>query len=406
MNEMTDHSARRIVEALRSGIASREVGRYFSSARPALLRTLENTLDSTVSERESSGMIVLGKYGEGKTHLLNTVISMADERNMAVSLVTLSKETPIDKLQTLYPKILGNTYLPGRAQPGFSHVLDGITAGSPVASAMYEYALTALETDKLYYLLKACLGTNDEDERFLLRADLDGDFISSAALKKIFKRIYKETVRFNKPFSRARHTWDYIAFISRLFKELGYGGWALLFDETELIGRTGKNTRLKAYANIADFLKPDRFDSVFTMFAFNSVYIPEVIEAKDEFKNLDEAELSPETKTKIAGVLGRISDAPQLVPLGRDEIADILKHIVELHARAYGWKPEVDIERVLLITEKRGHLLRTRIRTAIELLDQLYQYGAAGDIRVGELGSQSFEEEREYAPGSGEPDFV
>ena len=44
-------------------------------------------------------------------------------------------------------------------------------------------------------------------------------------------------------------------------------------------------------------------------------------------------------------------------------------------------------------TEGAGYLLRTRIRAAIELLDQLYQYGEAGSIRITELGKETFEEE-------------
>lgn len=40
-----------------------------------------------------------------------------------------------------------------------------------------------------------------------------------------------------------------------------------------------------------------------------------------------------------------------------------------------------------------GFMLRTRIRAAIELLDQLYQYGEAGKIRITELGQESFEED-------------
>ena len=40
-----------------------------------------------------------------------------------------------------------------------------------------------------------------------------------------------------------------------------------------------------------------------------------------------------------------------------------------------------------------GYLLRIRIRAAIELLDQLYQYGKVGKISVTELGKEQFEED-------------
>lgn len=44
-------------------------------------------------------------------------------------------------------------------------------------------------------------------------------------------------------------------------------------------------------------------------------------------------------------------------------------------------------------TEAGGYLLRTKLRGAIELLDQLYQYGEVGNIRIGRLDDESLEEE-------------
>jgi hypothetical protein len=350
-------------------------------------------LEQAAETRGSSGMIISGKYGEGKTHLLNTVISMAGEKNMAVSLVTLSKETPMNKFHLLYQKIVQATYLPGRAQPGFASVLSDLTAGRATAASLSEYALTALETDKLYYLLKSYLGSGDEEEKFLLLSDMEGDFITNATLKAVFKRIHNETAAFRVPFVKTQHSLDYLRFLSRLFLETGCRGWVILFDETELIGRMGKKARLNAYANMARFLNPVRLEAVCSIFAFNSSYIPDVIEAKHEFANLDEAGLLPETHEAVAGVLNGILAAPQLAPLGQGEILDILRQILEFHGAAYEWTPAITAEELLAACEKRGYLLRTKIRAAIELLDQLYQYGEVRNIHVNELGRLTFEED-------------
>lgn len=43
---MTDFNARHIIEALRSGIPSRAVGAYFSEARPAMLRKLNDRMEA------------------------------------------------------------------------------------------------------------------------------------------------------------------------------------------------------------------------------------------------------------------------------------------------------------------------------------------------------------------------
>lgn len=181
---MYDIEARHIIEALRSGIPSRAVGQYFSEAHPKIMKEISDRLDAVCEQGKSGGMIISGKYGEGKTHLLNTVFNLAHSNNMVVSYLSLSKETPMDKLYLVYQKLIQNTYLPKRRQPGFMHELEKISANSPVANEMLLYGAKQLETDKLYYLFRSYLNTEDSDEKFLLQADLEGDFISNAPLKK------------------------------------------------------------------------------------------------------------------------------------------------------------------------------------------------------------------------------
>ena len=77
-------------------------------------------------------------------------------------------------LYLVYQKLIQNTYLPQREQPGFLSELDKISAKSPTANEMLLYAAKQLETDKLYYLFRSYLNTEDADEKFLLQADLEG----------------------------------------------------------------------------------------------------------------------------------------------------------------------------------------------------------------------------------------
>ena len=146
-----------------------------------------------------------------------------------------------------------------RIQPGFMQELEKISAGSPLASEMLLYAAKHLETDKLYYLFRSYLNTEDSDEKFLLQADLEGDFIANAPLKKIYRRIFSQPVKYNTNFTKTRHCSDYFAFMSHLFTQMGYQGWVILIDETELMGRLGKKARLNACRNMAHFLLPERY---------------------------------------------------------------------------------------------------------------------------------------------------
>lgn len=389
---MYDFEARHIIEALRSGIPSRAVGQYFSEARPKIMKEVSDRLDQVRDHGKSCGMIISGKYGEGKTHLLNTVFNLAHSNQMVVSYLSLSKETPMDKLYLVYQKIIQNTYLPMRRQPGFMQELEKISAGSPLASEMLLYAAKQLETDKLYYLFRSYLNTEDSDEKFLLQADLEGDFIANAPLKKIYRRIFNQPVKYNTNFTKTRHCSDYFSFMSHLFTQMGYQGWVILIDETELMGRLGKKARLNAYRNMANFLLPELcFESTFTMFALSASYSEDVIEGKHEYENL--ASIYPERQEPARTVLNLLSAAPQLLPLTKNEMNEILCKIQDFHGRAYEWTPDLSVDSLTEATLYGGYLLRTKIRAAIEFLDQLYQYGQAGKTSVNELGKETFDED-------------
>lgn len=389
---MYDMEARHIIEALRSGIPSRAVGQYFSEARPRVMKEISDRLDRVCEQGKSNGMIISGKYGEGKTHLLNTVFNLAHSNNMVVSYLSLSKETPMDKLYLVYQKLIQNTYLPKRQQPGFMHELEKISANSPVANEMLLYAAKQLETDKLYYLFRSYLNTEDSDEKFLLQADLEGDFIANAPLKKIYRRIFNQPVKYNINFTKTKHCSDYFAFMSHLFTQMGYHGWAILIDETELMGRLGKKARLNAYRNMAHFLLPaERLEAVFGIFALSASYVEDVIEAKHEYENL--AEIYPEEQEPARTVLDLLAKAPQLLPLTKEEIQEILCRIQDFHGKAYEWTPNLSVDSLAAATQSGGYLLRTKIRAAIEFLDQLYQYGKAGKTTINELGEETFEED-------------
>ena len=389
---MFDFEARHVIEALRSGIPSRAVGQYFSEARPGIMKEISGHLDETCETGKSKGMIIAGKYGEGKTHLLNTVFSMAHSNNMVVSYLSLSKETPFDKLYLVYQKLVNNTFLPKRVQPGFTQILEKMTPGSPAANELLLYAAKHLETDKLYYLLRAYLNTEDLDEKFMLQADLEGDFIANVLLKQIYRLIYNERVKYNVNFSKTKHCGDYFSFLSRLFRLMGYNGWVILIDETELIGRLSKKARLNAYRNMAQFLLPDeRLEGIYTLFALGASYTEDVIETKHDYENLEE--IYPEQQEPIRTVLNLITRAQQLAPLTDSEIREVLKKIQVFHGRAYDWNPNMSMGTILAATQSGGYLLRTKRRAAIELLDQLYQYGEAGNTRINELGQETFEED-------------
>ena len=285
---MSSFEARKIIEALRSGIPSRTVGRYFSGTRTRIIAMIAEGIHDA-EEGKSNGRIITGKYGEGKTHMLNNVFAMAHHENMAVSVVTISKESPVDKPHVLYSKLMANTWLPGREQPGFMYEFEQKMKDSRIASDLILYASTELQCNKLAYVLKNFVKEEDADELNKLQSDLLGNFMANPDLKKRYRALYHEAAKFNENFAKTKHINDYFRFMSYLFRCLGYNGWVILFDEAELIGRLTRKPRLKAYENMNLFLNPnERLINTFSLFAFTASYAEEVIESKHDFENMEE----------------------------------------------------------------------------------------------------------------------
>ncbi len=70
---------------------------------------------------------------------------------------------------------------------------------------------------------------------------MEGDFIENAPLKKTYRRIFSQPVKCNVNFTKTKHCRDYFFFMSHLFTQMGYHGWVILVDETEL-KEAGKTT--------------------------------------------------------------------------------------------------------------------------------------------------------------------
>ena len=379
-----DFESRKVIEALRSGIPSRTIGGYFGAARSELIAEMSEWLDS----KGGNGKILTGNYGEGKTHLLNTVFNIAQRKNMAVSIVSISRETPLNNLNLLYQKIVQNTYLPYREQPGFTHLIDQLN--SEAMSELLLFAGKSLQTDKLYYLLKTYSNTDNYDIRFLLMADICGDFITNPLLKKHYKEIFDEKITFSANFAKSRHVWDYFQFVHKLFEVSGVKGWLILFDEAEQVGRLGRRARFNAYINMDKFLN-NSSGKTLSLFTMTSNYATEIIDGKDERAYLSGIE-GLDTNA-IERSLCAIESAPELAPLDREEFTTILSKIIEFYSRAYDFNPKLEVSQLFEQSWSRGHLLRTKIRAAIECLDQLYQYGDTGTITITALEQDTYLEE-------------
>jgi len=391
-----EFEARHLIEALRSGVPSRSVGKYFSDSRPEIIKKINDEIENVRSTGESKGNVIVGKYGEGKTHLMNTVFSMASEKNMVVSIISLSKETPANNMQVLYKRILENTYLPGKKEPGIFSLFGGISSNSDVAQDVYLYALKQLQTDRLYYVLKALLSSSgiQDDDVDILDADIRGSFATATHIKMLYAKYCQEKASFNKQFVIKQHSIDYFCLLSHLFKAVGYDGWVILIDEAELIGRLARKSRENAYLNSYEFLFPRKaLQSVYSLFAFSTSFSDEIIANKNEFSSIALSDRPDDEKKKLNDVLETINNGEELRALSEEELLNSISVIVSLYNKAYDKNIAIDKDELLKLSDSAGYLLRTKIRAVIEALDQISQYGDIGAFNAKTIQGESLAEE-------------
>ena len=101
----------------------------------------------------------------------------------------------------------------------------------------------------------------------------------------------------------------------------------------------------------------------------------------------------PQGNASVRNTLNAILKAPQLPPLSRPEVHSVIETILDLYERAYDWKVPVTADEIEKNMDISGFLLRTKLRTCIEILDKLYQYGEYGKITTGGLQSSTYEED-------------
>jgi hypothetical protein len=75
-----------------------------------------------------------------------------------------------------------------------------------------------------------------------------------------------------------------------------------------------------------------------------------------------------------------LQEPVNLESLTTAEIRRMLAKVAELHARAYGWEPAVDLDKLLTVTKHAR--LRTKIRYTLEYLDLKYLYREEPEVRT------------------------
>ena len=379
--------ARRVVENLRSGIPSRVVAQHYPMGREAILGRIEADL-AAIEAGESSAVhlrFLRAPYGEGKSHALHAMWNVAARRQWLVSWAVISRETPFDKLPTVYRKLVENTYLPDAAQPGFRRLLEHLKPGGRPAEDVLEFARQHLHNKIATILENVFEGVTSEALDDLYR-DLAGDFMSVPDVKAVHRRNFGRAVRMNT-FRQQADTFDYMRLVDFLSQTQGHRGWLILLDEMELMAKLGSKARARAYANLVR-LRHGALPHTYVICAiadnfYNEVLLRESDRLPQWLRDRQETELADTAQEALKAIS---EDPLRLVPLASGDLLAVFDRLLEDHAQAYGWRPPVDgqglLARIRAIDPRADKPLRTLLRTAIYWLDIAWQYGREPTLQV------------------------
>ncbi len=140
-----------------------------------------------------------------------------------------------------------------------------------------------------------------------------------------------------------------------------------------------------------DYLFPSgTLENTFSVFAVSTSFMDEIMAGKNEYSAVAPGSRSDEEKEEIRTVLDAITRAEELRPLTEAELTESVRTITDIYRDAYGLRTDCAPYAITAMAMKSGFLLRTR--SAIEVLNQIYQYGEPGNAETKELAKEDLSE--------------
>ena len=349
--KMKERSA---IEALRAGVPNRAairlLGTNESDIRDQFLTRLQRCRAASPSQQPSQGLVVAGGFGSGKSHLLGYLQELALQERFVVSLVPISKETPLFDPGKLYVDAIRNAVVPNQNDDVMTAVVSQAAGRRDAWDHLEHWAsgagsgLAPLFAALLYLLPRQ--GTAPENVATIARF-FGGAKIGVAQVKRWLRDAGAAKLFDVKPIKEADLALQRLRFAPRLFAAAGYSGWCVLLDEVELIGRYSPIQRGRSYAELSRWLGLDEDAAMpgiiaicaisddFTDIVINNRRDDELIPQRLQAKGLDRV-----ARLALLGMQALHNDNQHflrqpdeaLLRRSRDQVA-------RLYGDAYGWTP-------------------------------------------------------------------
>lgn len=347
----------RAVESLRIGVPNNKAVALLGCSQPRITKRFEAALDrvskNSAAVSTTSGMLVKGGFGSGKSHTLSFLADLAAQRGFVVSRVSINKETPLSDPDKLFRALADSAVLPDRSGAGLFEAGQKLNSDGEQFRKLEQWANETRGLDARFWLSLRLfrLGRRRFEMRDQLLRFWCGDPLSVSYVKSQFRELgiphagamdtcHTRDLGFQRP-----------KFASRLLRAAGYIGWVWLIDEVELIGSYSILQRMRSYAQIGHLLGDDAVldcPGVVTVLTITEDFDTAVIRKKQDLTTmppyfrercrmgLDESALPPQAGIGFIQTSGVLLDS-----LGEADADDLHTRLRQLYRAAYSWEPPI-----------------------------------------------------------------
>jgi hypothetical protein len=308
------------------------------------------------------GLAISGRFGSGKSHLLEYLQHVALESNFVTSRVVISKETPMYDRSKLFDAAVGSITTPDRRANGLQEITGRLQFQSEAFGHFFgnlnEQAATWQRDPTVdrglapwfaatVYVLQNAPANSEVADRII--RFWSGDPVPVSQLKGWLRELGQAASFPIKGLRKAQLVPQRWRFVPMLLEAAGYAGWVIFIDEAELVGQYSILQRARSYAEMARLLgalEGDGLPGVLSVLAITDTYDALVIDGgkNDQFAVRERLERRPTPDgQRIASEAERgmqvIRDARLVKDLRHDSAQTIINKIRDLHAAAYQWQP-------------------------------------------------------------------
>jgi hypothetical protein len=393
----TDFVLRRAMERLREGLFDPLAVRLLTAHEDQLKQAVEEGFRA-IETGQPPHLCICGAYGRGKSHSLMYIEAYARKAHFVTSLINLDpRETPFHRFQSVYRALMNTLRFPdtddafarvwrtwaegqlrGRDDPE-AGTADLLPAAMPhrfrsVLAAMAQPTISLTERQQ-----KAKKHARYRPRQFpsLLSRALAGEPVPVDRLRPALK--YRQVAFYRDASLACRGDDVYVQMIhslAGLFRQLGYRGWVLLFDEGEAVAQVPVPMRRKSYRLLHQLLYPDASATgLYPIFGFTDDFFQQVEDEDYHRMQQQGEEESPYFERNYAEAW-RALTRYELEDLSHKDWETLSEMLILLHACAYRWQPsEAQARRALQtrLAEQPAHETRYKLKALVDELDLLYQ---------------------------------